>query len=75
MRTASLRIEAKKLIDSMSGMQLRVAREVLAFIKAGEANPATLELLALAGFESSYGRGVRDIKAGRTKPWRNVRYV
>jgi hypothetical protein len=57
----------------MSPQQLKVASEFLAFVKARENDDATLELLAIPGFESSYARGMRDIKAGRTKPWRKVR--
>jgi hypothetical protein len=73
MTTAALKKQAKALIDSMSGPQLRVASEFLAFVKEREVDEATLELLALPGFEESFVRGMRDIKAGRTKPWRKVR--
>ncbi len=73
MSTIELRHEAKALIDEMSPAQLRVASEFLAFVKQREANAATLELLALPGFEKSFERGVKDIKAGRVKPWRQVR--
>jgi hypothetical protein len=40
---------------------------------ANEFALATLELLTIPGFKASYARGLRDIKAGRTKPWRKVR--
>ena len=73
MGIVKLRKEAKALIDVMSGAQLRVASEFLAFVKARETDAATLELLTIPGFEASYARGMRDIKAGRTKPWRKVR--
>lgn len=73
MSTIELRQEAKALIDDMSGAQLRVASEFLAFVKDRPTNAATLELLTIPGFEASYARGLRDIKAGRTKPWRKVR--
>jgi hypothetical protein len=73
MSTVELRQEAKALIDAMSGPQLRVASQFLAFVKAQEADAATLELLRIPGFEKSFARGLRDIKAGRTKPWRKVR--
>jgi hypothetical protein len=73
MSTVALRQEAKALIDAMSLPQLRVASEFLAFVKARESDAATLELLAIAGFEKSFARGMRDIKAGRTTPWRKVR--
>jgi hypothetical protein len=36
-------------------------------------DPATLELLSIPGFEASFDRGMKDVKAGRTKPWRKVR--
>ena len=67
------RQEAKALIDTLSGAQLRVASEFLAFIKDRQADAATLELLTIPGFDKSFRRGMQDIKAGRTKPWRKVR--
>ena len=73
MSTAVLKREAKALIDTMSGAQLRVASEFLAFVKDRRADAATLELLTIPGFAKSFARGMRDIRAGRTKPWRKVR--
>ena len=73
MSAAMLRREAKALIDSLSGTQLRAASEFLAFVKERKADAATLELLAIPGFRKSFARGMRDIKAGRTRPWRGVR--
>ena len=73
MSNVRLRREAKAVIDTLSGAQLRVASELLAFVKARQADAATLELLTIPGFAQSYARGIRDIKAGRTKPWRRVR--
>lgn len=65
MSTVALRQEAKALIDTLSEAQLRVASEFFAFVKAREADAATLELLAIPGFEESFVRGMKDIKAGR----------
>lgn len=73
MSSAELKQEAKALIDAMSGAQLRVASAFLEFVKARERDAATLELLTIPGFEKSFARGMRDIKVGRTKPWRKVR--
>jgi hypothetical protein len=73
MSTLALKQKAKRLIDTMSEAQLQAVSEFLAFVKSREPNDATLELLAIPGFESSYARGMSDIKAGRTKPWRRVR--
>jgi hypothetical protein len=73
MSTLALKKEAKALIDTMSPAQLRAASEFLAFVKSRELDPATLELLSIPGFEVSFARGKKDIKAGRTKPWRKVR--
>lgn len=73
MSTARLRREAKALIDGMSPTQLRVASEFLAFVNSRALDPATRELLTLPGFEASFARGMRDIRAGRTEPWRRVR--
>jgi hypothetical protein len=73
MSTLTLKKEAKALIDTMSPAQLRAASEFLAFMKSRELNSATLELLNIPGFEASFIRGTKDIKAGRTKSWRKVR--
>ena len=73
MSTLQLRKRAKSLIDGMSDAQLRVASEFLAFVKSREPDAATLELLSIPGFPASYDRGTRDIAAGRTRPWREVR--
>ena len=73
MSTVPLRERAKALIDDLSTAQLHVASEFLAFVKSRELDSATLELLSIPGFEESFARGMRDVKAGRTKPWRQVR--
>ncbi|HQR09308.1 MAG TPA: hypothetical protein PLN21_20970 [Gemmatales bacterium] len=73
MSTLTLRKNAKALIDTLSPAQLRAASEFLAFVKSRELNPATRELLNISDFEASFVRGMKDIKAGRTKPWRQVR--
>jgi hypothetical protein len=73
MSAGVLRKQAKALIDDLSVPQLRVASEFLAFVKSRELDSATLELLSIPGFEASFDRGTKDIKAGRTKPWRKVR--
>lgn len=72
MSTKRLREQTKAMIDDLSGSQLRVASEFLAFVKSRELDPATLELLSIPGFEASFERGMKDIKAGRTKAWRKV---
>jgi hypothetical protein len=73
MSTVKLREEAEAMIDMMSGARLRVVSEFLAFIKDRPTDAATLELLTIPGFAGSYARGMRDIQAGRTEPWRKVR--
>jgi hypothetical protein len=73
MSTVELRQQAKALIDDLSTTQLRIASEFLVFVKSRELDSATLELLSIPGFEASFARGMKDIKAGRTKPWRKVR--
>jgi hypothetical protein len=73
MSTVELKQQAKSLIDELSPAQLRVASEFLAFVKSRETNAATLELLSIPGFASAFARGMRDVKAGRTRPWRKVR--
>lgn len=73
MSTVRIRQEAPALIDIMSGTQLPVASEFLAFVTDRRLDAATRELLTLPGFEDSFARGMRDVKAGRTKPWRRAR--
>jgi hypothetical protein len=73
MSTAQLRRRAKSMIDRMSDTQLRVASEFLAFVETRQPDAATVELLSIPGFASSFARGTRDVKAGRTRPWREVR--
>ena len=73
MSTVQLRRQAKTVIDDLSTDQLRVVSEFLAFVKSRRLDSATLELLSIPGFEASFARGMKDVKAGRTKPWRKVR--
>ncbi|HEX8323171.1 MAG TPA: hypothetical protein VF595_04580 [Tepidisphaeraceae bacterium] len=73
MSDGDLRQHAKALIDDLSPPQLRVASAFLAFVKSRTSDAATLELLSIPGFEASFARGEKDIKAGRTRPWRKVR--
>jgi len=73
MSTAELKYEAKASIDSISCNQLRFASEFLANVKRREIDAATLELLCIPGFEKSFARRMKDIKAGRTTSWREVR--
>jgi hypothetical protein len=73
MSTMQLREEAKSMIDGMSPRDLLLVREFLAFVTSRDTNAATRELLAIPGFQSSFVRGVKDIKSNRVKPWRRVR--
>lgn len=73
MSTTELRLQAKAIIDDLDAGQLRAASEFLAFVKNRESNDATRELLAIPGFEASFKRGMKDVKARRTKSWRKVR--
>jgi hypothetical protein len=71
--TPALRREAKAMIDRLSPAQLHAAREFLVFVGQRDLDPATRELLATPGFAASYQRGLKDVAAGRTTPWRQVR--
>lgn len=73
MSAAQLKNQAKTLIDQMSPAQLRVANEFLSFMKSREVDAETAELLAIPGFQKSFAKGLRDVKAGRTTRWREVR--
>jgi hypothetical protein len=73
MSTVELRQQAKSIIDGVSPRDLRLVREFLAFVTSRDINAATRELLASPGFAKSFARGVKDIKASRVKPWRQVR--
>lgn len=61
------------MIDGISAKDLQLVREFLAFVASRGTNAATRELLAIPGFEKSFVRGVKDIKANRVKSWRRVR--
>ncbi len=61
------------MIDGMSAKDLQLVREFLEFVATRDTDPATRELLAIPGFEKSFVRGVKDIKAGRVRSWRRVR--
>jgi hypothetical protein len=69
----ALRRQAKKTIDQLSGLPLRLATEFLSFVKERQSNEATGELLRIPDFAESFARGVKDARAGRVKPWRKVR--
>jgi hypothetical protein len=73
MTTVELRKQAKSMIDGMSAKDLQLVSDFLAFVASRDTNAATRELLAIPGFEKSFVRGVKDVKANRVKPWRRVR--
>jgi hypothetical protein len=73
MSTTKVRQQVKAMVDELSGPQLRVASEFLAFMKSRQTDDATMELLKTPGFKASFERGKKDIAEGRTKPWREVR--
>lgn len=73
MNTAERGEDAKALIDALSGPQLRVAAEFLAFVSRRDLDAATLELLSIPGFEKSCEKGMKAIRSGQTRSWRKVR--
>ncbi len=73
MDVATLKKNAKSVIDSLSGPRLRAASEFLAFVQRRELDPATLELLSIRGLEECFSLGLEDVRKGRTRPWREVR--
>lgn len=73
MSTLQLKRQAKQVIDELSEAQLRVANEFLAFVRTRDVDAATVELLGIPGFKESFARGMRDVKAGRSRPWREGR--
>jgi hypothetical protein len=73
MSTATLRKRLKETIDSLSGPQLQATGEFIAFVQSRKIDAATAELLGIPGFRASYAGGQRDIAAGRTRNWRQVR--
>ena len=70
---SALRRQAKRTIDQLSGLPLRLAAEFLSFVQERQANEATRELLQIPGFAESFARGVKDVRAGRVKTWRKAR--
>lgn len=73
MSTIELRRKAKKAIDQLSGQRLRFVSDFLAYVNDSRSDEATKELLEIPGFLESFGRGVKDIRAGRATHWRKVR--
>jgi hypothetical protein len=73
MSTMELRRKAKKEIDRLSGQRLRFVSHLLAYVNDPQTDEATKELLEIPGFLESFGRGVKDIRAGRVTHWRKVR--
>ncbi|NOT01587.1 MAG: hypothetical protein HOP29_13270 [Phycisphaerales bacterium] len=73
MTTTELRRRAKNAIDHLSGPRLRFAADLLEDVRKRRLNRATTELLEIPEFLDSLARGVRDLRAGRVKPWRSVR--
>jgi len=72
-RTTELRRQAKKAIDQLSGQRLRFVSGFLAYVNDPQADAVTRELLEIPGFLESFGRGIKDIRAGRSAPWRKAR--
>jgi hypothetical protein len=73
MSTVELRQKAKKAIDKLSGDRLRAATSFLSFMETKKPRDATAELLSIPGFLASFGRGLKDVRAGKVKHWREVR--
>jgi hypothetical protein len=73
MSTIELRQKAKKTIDKLSGERLRAATSFLSFMETKKPRDATAELLSIPGFLASFGRGLKDVRAGKAKHWREVR--
>ncbi len=73
MSTIELRRKAKKTIDKLSGSRLRFVADLLNYVQERESEEATKELLEIPGFLESFDQGVKDVRAGRTTPWRKAR--
>jgi hypothetical protein len=75
MSRVQLRQQSKAIIDELSTKDLQLVRDFLAFLASRQSNAATLELLAIPGFQQSFLRGVKDVKTGRTYSWRYVHHA
>jgi len=67
------RRQIKQRIDRLSAERLTVADDFLAYLEHRESDEATAELLRIPGLLEAVDEAKRDVAAGRTTDWRNVR--
>lgn len=66
------RSQIKRSVDLVSDERLRSIADFVRHIDELEPWESTEELLRIPGLLESHERGLKDIAAGRAKPWREV---
>ena len=73
MSARQLRKQITEQLKSLSEDRLQVAYHFIAYLHEHEDNPATAELLKIAGFQSSLRRAERQAALRKTVPFSEVR--
>jgi translation elongation factor EF-4 len=73
MNTSELRQQIDHNLERLSGENLKLVAEFLAYLADKESNEATQELLDIPDFIASFERGKKDVAEGRVKNWRTIR--
>jgi hypothetical protein len=72
MTTIQLRKMLKQRIDSLPVRQLRLAKDLLAYVQDQDINAATRELMDIPGLVDRIQK-LRGTPASKATPWRKVR--
>jgi hypothetical protein len=73
MNTSELRREISQNLERLSGENLKLVAEFLAYLADKESEIATQELLDIPGFIESFERSKKDVAEGRVANWRTLR--
>jgi hypothetical protein len=73
MTAAQLRRRIAQRLNRLSPKSLRKIDDFAAHLEQQESEAATRELLAIPGFRQSLRRGQRQVAAGKTVPFAEVR--
>jgi hypothetical protein len=70
---ASIKNQAKKILDSLSDEDAKAVFRFLQFIEEKECREATREILDIPEMEESIGRGLKDLQEDHTVSWDKLR--
>jgi hypothetical protein len=71
--TSAILTEAERRLRSLSPERLRVANDFLAYLQDREENQATVELLSIPGFETTFQRTVEQADSGDVVRFEDIR--